>query len=76
MASSKSSGSERTKPMRPGPAPGLFACAPSMFDSLEVKVLCPSGWRRRASEAQGRHREAASGGSVEQSRGPMDKNRI
>src|SRR3954451_22472717 len=47
-----------------------------MFDSLEVKVLCPSGWRRRASEAQGRRREAGSEGSVEQNRGPMDKNRI
>src|SRR3954469_14676499 len=62
--------------MRPGPVPGLFACAPSMFDSLEVKVLCPSGWRRRASEAQGRRREAGSEGSVEQNRGLMDKNRI
>ena len=28
------------------------------------------------SEAQGRRREAGSEGSVEQSRGPMDKNRI
>jgi len=28
------------------------------------------------SEAQGRHREVGSEGSVEQSRGPMDKNRI
>ena len=46
--------------------PGLFACVPGMFDSLEVKVLCPSGWRRRASEAQGRRREAGSEGSVEQ----------
>src|SRR3954454_5910297 len=67
---------ESYKPTRPGPAPGLFACAPSMFDSLEVKVLCPSGWRRRASEAQGRRREAGSEGSVEKNRGPMDKNRI
>ena len=56
--------------------PGLFACAPSMVESLEVEVLCPSGWRRRASEAQGRRREAGSEGSVEQNRGPMDKNRI
>src|SRR5215218_5485832 len=47
-----------------------------MFDSLEVKVLCPSGWRRRVSEAQGRRREAGSEGSVEQNRGLMDKNRI
>jgi len=47
-----------------------------MIDSLEVEVLYPAWWRRRISEAQGRHREAASGGSVEQSRGPMDKNRI
>jgi hypothetical protein len=29
-----------------------------------------------AKEAQGRRREAGSEGSVEQSRGPMDKNRI
>ena len=27
---------------------------PSMFDSLEVKVLCPGLVRQRASEAQGR----------------------
>jgi hypothetical protein len=31
-------------------APGV----PSMFDSLEVKVLCPGPVRQRASEAQGR----------------------
>jgi hypothetical protein len=31
---------------------------------------------RRISEAQGRRREAGSEGSVEQSRDPMDKNRI
>jgi hypothetical protein len=36
---------------------------PSMNDSLEVKVLYPAGWRRRISEAQGRHREMRSGQS-------------
>ena len=49
---------------------------PSMTDSLEVQVLYPARWRRRISEAQGRRREAGSEGSVEQSRDPMDKNRI
>ena len=47
-----------------------------MIDSLEVQVLYPARWRRRISEAQGRRREAGSEGSVEQSRDPMDKNRI
>jgi len=47
-----------------------------MIDSLEVEVLYPVWWWRRISEAQGRHREVGSEGSVEQSRGPMDKNRI
>jgi len=47
-----------------------------MNDSLEVEVLCPAWWRRRTSEAQGRHREVGSEESVEQSRDPMDKNRI
>jgi len=47
-----------------------------MIDSLEVQVLYPAWWRRRISEAQGRRREARSEGSVEQNRGPMDKNRI
>ena len=47
-----------------------------MTDSLEVQVLYPARWRRRISEAQGRRREARSEGSVEQSRDPMDKNRI
>jgi len=28
-----------------------------MNDSLEVEVLYPAWWRRRISEAQGRHRE-------------------
>jgi hypothetical protein len=31
---------------------------PSMFNSLEVKVLFTSGWRRSDSEAQGRRRKA------------------
>jgi hypothetical protein len=30
----------------------------------------------KGSEAQGRRREAASGGSADQKRGPMNKNRI
>jgi len=47
-----------------------------MFDSLEVEVLYPAWWRRRVSKAQGRHREMGSEGSVEQTCGPMDKNRI
>jgi len=47
-----------------------------MIDSLEVQVLYPARWRRRIGEAQGRRREAGSEGSVEQSRDPMDKNRI
>ena len=51
-------------------------CVPSMTNSLEVEVLYPARWRRRISEAQGRRREAGSEGSVEQSRDPMDKNRI
>ena len=55
---------------------GPFFGVPSMIDSLEVQVLYPARWRRRISEAQGRRREAGSEGSVEQSRDPMDKNRI
>jgi len=51
-------------------------CVPSMFDSLEVQVLYPARWRRRVSEAQGRHREVVSKRSVEQTREPMNKNRI
>ena len=47
-----------------------------MTDSLEVQVLYSARWRRRISEAQGRRREAGSEGNVEQSRDPMDKNRI
>jgi hypothetical protein len=46
-------------------------CVPSMFDSLEVKVLYPSWWRRRVSETQGRRREARSERSVEQTREPL-----
>src|SRR5215207_1953186 len=45
-------------------APPYPDCAPSMFDSLEVEVLCPSGWRRRASEAQGRRRAEGSEGEA------------
>ena len=47
-----------------------------MTNSLEVKVFYPARWWRRISEAQGRRCEAGSEGSVEQSRDPMDKNRI
>ena len=56
--------------------PPSFFGVPSMTNSLEVQVLYPARWRRRISEAQGRRREAGSEGSVEQSRDPMDKNRI
>jgi len=62
--------------MKPGRSAGLLFGVPSKNDSLEVEVLYPAWWRRRISEAQGRRREAGSEGSVEQSRGPMDKNRI
>jgi hypothetical protein len=51
-----------------------MACVPSMWHSLEVKVLFPAGWRRRESAAQGRRRETGSEGSVEHTRGLMDKN--
>jgi len=47
-----------------------------MFNSWEVKVLFPSWWRRRDSEAQGRRREAGSERSVEQRCEPMNKNRM
>jgi hypothetical protein len=53
-----------------------FLCVPSIIDSLEVRFLYPAKWWRRISEAQGPHREMRSEGSLEQSRGPMDKNRI
>jgi hypothetical protein len=52
------------------------SCVPSMFDSLEVKVLFTSGWRRSDSEAQGRRRETVSERSVKQRREPMNKNRM
>ena len=38
-------------------------CVPSMIDSLEVEVLYPARWRRRACEAQGRRREVSWEGS-------------
>jgi len=44
-----------------------MSIVPSMHSSLEVKVLYPTWWRWRVSEAQGRHREVGSEGSVEQS---------
>ena len=47
-----------------------------MTDSSEVQVLYPARWRRRISEAQGRLRDVGSEGSVEQSRGPTDRNWI
>jgi hypothetical protein len=49
---------------------------PCMIDSLGVQVPFTSRWRRSDSEAQGRHREVGSEGSVEQRREPMNKNRI
>jgi len=52
------------------PKPG----APSMFNSLRVQVPLTTWWRWSHSEAQGRRREAGSEGSVEQRRGPMNKN--
>ena len=68
-------------PEAASPGPGALGfrglpCVPSMANSLEVQVLYPARWRRRISEAQGRRREARSEGSLEQSRDPMDKNRI
>jgi len=53
-----------------------LACVPGMSQCLEVKVLCPARWRRRAREAQGRHREVGSEGSVERTRGARNTNRI
>jgi hypothetical protein len=47
-----------------------------MFDSLGVEVPCPTWWRGRAREAQGRRREAGSERSVDQRREPMNKNRM
>ena len=72
--------SERVHLAHGRPRPSTRCARPprvlSMTDSSEVKVLYPARWRRRVSEAQGRRREAGSEGSVEQSRDPMDKNRI
>jgi hypothetical protein len=62
--------------MRPRFWIGGFCCVPSMFDSLEVKVLFTARWRRSDSKAQGLSREARSERSVEQTREPMDKNWI
>jgi len=67
IARSLSSGGASRRPV---------GCVPSMIDSLEVKVLYPSLMVARISKAQGRRREAGSEGSVEQSRGPIDKKRI
>ena len=47
-----------------------------MSQCLEVKVLCPARWRRRTREAQGRHREVGSEGSVERMRGARNTNLI
>jgi len=52
------------------------ACVPGMSQCLEVKVLCPAKWRRRTREAQGRHREVGSEGSVERMRGARNTNLI
>src|SRR5437899_11905005 len=49
---------------------------PSMLEQLGGASPLSSLMERRISEAQGRRREAGSEGSVEQSRDPMDKNRI
>ena len=49
---------------------------PGMSQCLEVKVLCPARWRRRTREAQGRHREVGSEGSVERRRGARNTNLI
>jgi len=46
-----------------------------VFDSLEVEVLYPTGWRWRVSQAQGRHREVGSEGSVQPTGEPMNQNR-
>ena len=60
-----------------GLRPSLFVVRRARpANSLEVQVLYPARWRRRTSEAQERRREAGPEGSVEQSRDPMDKNRI
>src|SRR5712675_794656 len=47
-----------------------------MLEQLGGASPLSSLMERRISEAQGRRREAGSEGSVEQSRGPMDKHRI
>jgi hypothetical protein len=52
------------------------ACVPGMSQRSEVKVLCPARWRRRTREAQGRHREVGSEGSVERMRGARNTNLI
>ena len=54
----------------------LIFSVPSMTDSMEVEILYPARWRRRISEAQGRHWKVSPEGSVEQSCDPMNKNRI
>jgi hypothetical protein len=53
----------------------LCRCAPSMGADLEVKVLPRAGFSE-GSEAQGRLGDLPSGGRVERSCGPMNKNRI
>ena len=47
-----------------------------MSQHSEVKVLCPGRWSQRTSEAQGRHREVGSEGSVERMRGARNTNLI
>ena len=62
---------------------GIHVCVLSMVNYWEVQVLCPARWWRRTSEARkgvprrsGAYREVGPEESVEQNRGPMDKNRI
>ncbi len=47
-----------------------------MSQRSEVKVLCPARWGRRIREAQGRHCEVGSEGSVERMRGARNTNLI
>jgi len=57
---------------------GACVCRPGLTDvaaDLEVQIL-PQAGHCKGSEAQGREGDRPSGGSVERSRGKMDKNRI
>jgi hypothetical protein len=64
-------------PQRPALRSGpLFCCMLSMSSSQRSESLRPSLTEAKGSEAQGCRREAASESSVEQSCGPMNKNRL